>query len=60
MVKFVEDFRRDRAQLPTIKDFVSAGFDESIVDLAERKKIIEKFYVNLTNGSIVKGYKVKK
>lgn len=60
ITKFIEDFRRDKAQLPTLKDFAAAGFEESVVNEAEKKKVIEKFYVNLTNGSIVKGYKVKK
>jgi hypothetical protein len=55
--RFIEDFRKG-GQLPTLQDFAKAGFAEELVDRAERAKMVEKFYVTLTNGTIVKGYKV--
>lgn len=58
IVRFIETFRESNAQLPTLKDFANEGFGEELVALAEKKKLIAKFYVTLTNGAIVKGYKV--
>jgi hypothetical protein len=57
--KFIVDFRERTAQLPTLKDLDAGGFDAATVAAAESAKKIEKFYVTLTNGSVVKGYKVK-
>ena len=57
LVRFVEDHRAKSGQLPTFADLEKAGFDRSLVKEAERLKIIEEFYVTLTNGSVVKGFK---
>ncbi len=59
LTKFILDFRDKRGQLPTLKDFDESGFDSEMVAAAEAAQKIEKFYVTLTNGTIVKGYKVK-
>lgn len=56
---FIETFRQQKGQLPTLKDFAENGFSDDQIAEAEKKKLIEKFYVTLTNGAIVKGYKVK-
>jgi hypothetical protein len=58
IVKFVADFRSHQGQLPTLQDLSKNGFDEDLVKLALKSRILEEFYVTLTNGSIVKGYKV--
>ena len=44
--------------LPTLADLARAGFDKSKVDDAIHDKIIVEFYVTLTNGTILKGYKI--
>lgn len=59
LTKFIASFRQNKAQLPTLKDFMENGFTEAQVSEAEKKKLIEKFYVTLTNGTIVKGYKIR-
>ena len=58
LVAFIESFRQG-GQLPTLKDFEAAGIDRATVDAAVRDNAISQFYVTLTNGTIVKGYKVK-
>lgn len=57
--KFVEDFRSRSGQLPTLRDLGDAGFAEDLVDSALKHGILEQFYVTLTNGTVVKGYKLK-
>ena len=42
----------------TLKDLDEAGFDRTLVNDAVRSKAIEEFYVTLTNGTVVKGYKI--
>jgi hypothetical protein len=59
ITRFIEDFRRNSGALPTLKDFEAAGFARELIDTAVKKNIIELFYVTLTNGTIVKGYKIK-
>jgi hypothetical protein len=59
ILRFIEDFRQKSGALPTLKDFETAGFARELIDQAVRKDLIELFYVTLTNGTIVKGYKVK-
>ncbi len=56
--KFVTAFRDDSGVLPTLADLAKAGFDQSKVDDAIHDKIIVEFYVTLTNGTILKGYKI--
>ncbi len=57
--KFVEDYRRNQGQLPTLEDFEKSGFDRELVKKATHAEVLEKFYVTLTNGTIRKGYKIK-
>lgn len=59
ITKFVEDHRAKTGQLPTVQDFESNGIARELIDSAERNGLIEKFYVTLTNGTVVKGYKIK-
>jgi hypothetical protein len=57
MVRFVEDHRAKSGELPTFGDLEKAGFDRAMVKEAVRLKLIEEFYLTLTNGSVVKGFK---
>jgi hypothetical protein len=59
IVKFAAEFRTRSGQLPTLQDFEKEGFEKKAVEAAEKAKLIEQFYVTLTNGTILKGYKVK-
>jgi len=59
LTRFIEEFRRQSGALPTLQDFERAGLARETVDLAVRQKVLEQFYVTLTNGTIVKGYKVR-
>jgi hypothetical protein len=59
ITRFIEDHRKSSGVLPTLKDFETAGFARELIDVAVRKDLIELFYVTLTNGTIVKGYKIK-
>ncbi len=56
---FVGEHRKKSGALPTLKDLDAAGFPKDIVEEAKKKKLIEEFYVTLTNGNVVKGFKVK-
>lgn len=56
--RFVADFRKKSGVLPTLQDFDQAGFSDEAIKLALKEKVIEKFYVTLTNGTIMKGYKL--
>ncbi len=58
LIRFIEDFRTRAGQLPTLRDLDEGGFDDETVKVAIKSKIIEQFYVTLTNGTIVKGYKL--
>ena len=60
LVKFTGEFRERSGQLPTLQDFEKEGFPKAAVEAAEKANLIEQFYVTLTNGSILKGYKVKR
>lgn len=59
LLKFIEDFRARSGVLPTLQDLAQAGFDRDCVDSAVRQALIEQFYVTLTSGTVVKGYKIK-
>ena len=59
IARFIEDFRKRSGQLPTLGDFEKNGMDRNLVDQALKDSIIEKFYVTLTTGTIMKGFKVK-
>ena len=56
--KFITEFRDHSGILPTLEELAKAGFDKAKVDDAIHDKIIVEFYVTLTNGTIVKGYKL--
>jgi hypothetical protein len=57
--KFIEDFRRKTGQLPTLRNLKEeGGFAEEVVKLALKNKMIDEFYVTLSNGTIVKGFKL--
>lgn len=56
--RFIQEFRHQSGQLPTIKDFESGGFDRKVIEAALKIKLIEEFYVTLTSGTIVKAYKL--
>lgn len=55
----VERIRSKSGQLPTIKDFEAEGIDRKTIDRAVLENILDQFYVTLTNGTLVKTYKVK-
>lgn len=56
--KFVADFRERSGVLPTLADLANAGFDRAKIDDAIHDRILVEFYVTLTNGTVVKGYKL--
>ncbi len=58
MSRFVQEFRKSSGQLPTLNDFKAAGFGPEQVEDGIKLKMIEMFYVTLSNGTIVKGYKL--
>lgn len=57
LMNFIANFRGQNGQIPTLKDLAQAGFDGDAVKAALKLQLIEEFYVTLTNGTIVKGYK---
>lgn len=57
ILKHVETHRSKTGQLPTLESFEENGIQRKWIDEAVRQKIVEKFYVTLTNGTVVKGYK---
>ena len=59
LLKWIERFRAETGELPTLTEFAKVGFDKSSVEKAERLELIEQFYITLTDGSIRKGYKIK-
>ena len=59
ITRFIEEHRRAQGQLPTLKDFENQGIPRATVDQAVRENLLEQLYINLTNGPMVKGYKVK-
>jgi hypothetical protein len=58
LLKFITDFRSHSGTLPTLKDLDDNGFGKETVDAAIKQKLIEMLYVTLTNGTVVKGYKI--
>jgi hypothetical protein len=56
--KFVTDFREHSGVLPTLSDLAKAGFDKQKVDSAIKDQILVEFYVTLTSGTVLKGYKL--
>ena len=56
--KVIEDFRAKSGQLPTHANLIENGFDHDTIKAALKAGMIEEFYVTLTNGTVVKGYKV--
>ncbi|MCM2278082.1 MAG: hypothetical protein NDJ89_08395 [Oligoflexia bacterium] len=60
IARFIEDHRARSGQLPTFQDFEKAGIEKTLVKDAIREKLVEEFYLTLTNGAVVKGFKVAK
>jgi hypothetical protein len=58
LTRFVDEFRSKNGQLPTLQDLSTGGFSDDAVKAALKDKVIEPFYVTLTNGTIVKGFKL--
>ncbi len=58
--RFVEDFRGKNGQFPTLRDLETGGFDRDLVKEALKQQVLEEFYVTLTNGTIVKGFKLRR
>jgi len=59
LTKFIEDFRHSSGVLPTLQDFEKAGISRELVEQAVKEKLIEQFYVTLTSGTVVKGFKIR-
>ena len=59
LLKFIEEFRSRSGVHPTLQDLGATGFDRDCVDQALRQGLIEQFYVTLTSGTVVKGFKIK-
>ena len=58
IIRLINEFREKNGQLPSLQDFEASGIAKEMVESAVSDKIIEKFYVTLTNGTIIKGFKV--
>ncbi len=58
MCRFITEHRQKKGVFPTLKDLNDQGFSKSKVDQAQRDGIILEIPVTMTNGSVVKGYKV--
>lgn len=56
--RFIREHRARTGQLPTLGDLDEHGFSEDLVKTALKKGLIERFYVTLTNGTVVKGFKL--
>jgi hypothetical protein len=59
LTKFIEDFRKCSGVLPTLQDFERAEFARDLIELAVKQGLIEQFYVTLTSGTVVKGFKIR-
>ncbi len=59
LTKFIEDYRSSSGVLPTLQDFERAGFSRELIDEAVKQQLIEQFYVTLTSGTVVKGFKIR-
>ncbi|OFZ19093.1 MAG: hypothetical protein A2X94_10105 [Bdellovibrionales bacterium GWB1_55_8] len=58
LARVIQDHQARSGQLPTYQDLAAAGFSREHVKEAIRQKLIEEFFVTLTNGTIVKGFRV--
>lgn len=54
----INEFREKNGTYPTLKDLSQVGFSKKEIQTAVAQKVIVQIYVNLTNGSTVKGFKV--
>jgi len=59
LTRFIEDFRQSSGILPTLQDFEKAGIARELVEQAVKLQLIEQFYVTLTSGTVVKGFKIR-
>lgn len=58
LTRFIEEYRTKNGQLPTLQDLATGGFNDDCIKAAVKDKVIEPFYVTLTSGTIVKGFKI--
>lgn len=58
LIRFTDEFRDKTGQLPTLNDFEQAGFERELIKTATKDQVLDQVYVTLTNGTVVKGYKV--
>lgn len=56
IAKFINDHRTKTGELPTLQDFERQGISEEILKAAVKAGLIEKRYITLTNGAIMKSY----
>ena len=56
---FIEMFREKTGQLPSLRDLTDNGFEKPLIQKAEKEKIIEMYYVTLTTGAVIKGYRAR-
>ena len=59
LTRFIETFRKGTGTLPALQDFEKDGFSRQLVEQAVKDGTIEQFYVTLTSGTIIKGYKIR-
>jgi hypothetical protein len=58
LLRVVEEHRHKTGQLPTFEDLERSAFSREMVKEALKLKLIVELYVTLTNGTIVKGFKL--
>lgn len=58
LLKFIGDHRARTGGLPTLRALEEGGFSKDVIGSAVREKAIEMIYVTLTDGSVVKGFKI--
>jgi hypothetical protein len=52
-------YRDAHATLPTLRDLEALGFSKDVVDAAVKAGHLVELYVPMTNGALVKGYKIR-
>ena len=59
LIRFIEEYRARQGQLPSRQDLAGAGFTDDAVKAAVKAGVVEELYVTLTNGTIIKGFKIR-
>ena len=59
ILKFITDFKIKTGELPTYQNLEENGFDTDTIKQAIKDELIEELFVTLTNGTIVKGFRVR-